>query len=76
MEFEKLCSIIAEVLDIEPGEIEEKTAFVDDLGANSLDLLEILIKVEGTFDVEIENEMADGVETVGEVAEVIRRAVR
>ena len=75
MELEKLCSIIAEVLQIEEKSITEDTAFVEDLGADSLDVFQIMMGVEELFDIEISSETVDGLITVGEAADEIRRVV-
>ena len=53
MEFEKLQSIIGEVLNLEPEEITMDSTFVDDLGADSLDLFQIIMGIEEEFDIEI-----------------------
>ena len=53
MEFEKLQSIIAEVLNAEPEEIKASASFVDDLGADSLDIFQIVMGIEEEFDIEI-----------------------
>ena len=55
MEFEKLQQIIAEVLNIDPEEITMNTTFVDDLGADSLDVFQIINDIEDEFDVSVEN---------------------
>ena len=52
MEFEKLQQIIAEVLNIDPEEITMNTTFVDDLGADSLDVFQIIMGLEEEFDIE------------------------
>ncbi|MCI9545935.1 MAG: acyl carrier protein [Lachnospiraceae bacterium] len=75
MELEKLCSIIAEALNIDVKEIGEDTAFVDDLGANSLDMFEILVGVEEEFDIELDSEAADRIVSVGDAAEEIKKAM-
>ena len=54
MEFEKLCSIIAEVMDVDPGGLTEDTAFVEDLGADSLDVFQIIMGIEEKFDIELD----------------------
>ena len=59
MEFDKLCKIIAEVLGVDAAEVKEDTTFMEDLGADSLDLYQILIKVEEEFDIKIS---ADAIE--------------
>ena len=59
MEFEKLQAIIAEVLNIEPEEVTMQSTFVDDLGADSLDIFQIIMGIEEEFDIEIPNEAAE-----------------
>ena len=53
MEFEKLQQIIAEVLNIDPEEITMNTTFVDDLGADSLDVFQIIMGIEEEFDLSL-----------------------
>ena len=59
MEFEKLKKIICEVLNANEEEIKLDTTFVDDLGADSLDIFQIIMGIEEEFDIEIPNEEAD-----------------
>ena len=59
MEFEKLKKIIAEVLNVDEEEITMETTFVDDLGADSLDIFQIIMGIEEEFDIEIANEDAE-----------------
>ena len=66
MEFEKLQQIIAEVLNVEPDEITMDTTFVDDLGADSLDVFQIIMGIEEEFDIEIPNEAAESIVTVAD----------
>ena len=75
MEFEKLCAIIAEVMGIDAGEITEDTAFVEDLGADSLDMFQIILGVEEKFDIGLDIGSADQIISVGAAAEAIKRAV-
>ncbi len=74
MEFEKLQKIISEVLNVGEDEITMDTTFVDDLGADSLDIFQIIMGIEETFDIEIDNEEAEKIATVGDAAEQIRNA--
>lgn len=75
MEFEKLQEIIADVMNIEDKDtITQDSAFVDDLGADSLDVFQIIMGIEETFDIEIENEDAEKIVTVGDAVEQIRNA--
>ena len=64
MEFEKLKKIIAEVLNVDPDEITMETTFQDDLGADSLDVYQIIMGIEEEFDIEIPAESAEQVTTV------------
>ena len=75
MEFEKLKKIIAEVLNVDPDEITMETTFQDDLGADSLDVYQIIMGIEEEFDIEIPAESAQQVTTVEEAVEMIKNAV-
>ena len=72
MEFEKVRAIIADVLNLDENEITEESAFVDDLGADSLDIFQIIMGIEEEFDIEIENEEAESIVTVGDAVEKIK----
>ena len=75
MEFEKLKKIIAEVLNVDVDEITMDTTFVDDLGADSLDIFQIIMGLEEEFDIEIANEEAEKIATVGDAVEQIKNAL-
>ena len=75
MEFEKLKKIIAEVLNVDPDESTMETTFQDDLGADSLDVYQIIMGIEEEFDIEIPAESAEQVTTVEEAVEMIKNAV-
>ena len=75
MEFEKLKKIIAEVLNVDEEEIKMDTTFVDDLGADSLDIFQIIMGLEEEFDVEIANEEAENIVTVADAVEQIKKAL-
>ena len=75
MEFEKLQQIIAEVLNVDVDEITPDTTFVDDLGADSLDVFQIIMGIEEEFDIEIPTEEAEKIVTVGDAAEAIKSAI-
>ena len=74
MEFEKLQKIISEVLNIEPEEITMDTTFVDDLGADSLDVFQIIMGIEEEFDIEIANDAAEKIVTVKDAVDEIKEA--
>ena len=74
MEFEKLQEIIADVLNVETNDITEDTTFVDDLGADSLDIFQIIMGIEDTFDIQIPEDAAEHITTVAEAVEQIQAA--
>ena len=74
MEFEKLQEIIADVLNVNADEITMETKFVDDLGADSLDIFQIIMGIEEAFDIEIDNDDAEKIVTVGDAVEQIKNA--
>lgn len=75
MEFEKLQAIIADVLNVPKDDIIPETTFVDDLGADSLDIFQIIMGIEEEFDIEIDNEEAEKITTVQDAVEQIKKAV-
>ena len=75
MEFEKLKKIIAEVLNVDPEEITPESTFMDDLGADSLDVYQIIMGIEEEFDIEVAPEKAEKITTVEEAVEMIKSAV-
>ena len=75
MEFQKLKEIIADVLNVDMDDVTMETTFVDDLGADSLDIFQIIMGIEEAFDIEIENEEAEKIVTVGDAVEKIKNAI-
>ena len=75
MEFEKLQDIIADVLNVQKDEIKPETTFVDDLGADSLDVFQIIMGIEEEFDIEIPTEEAEKIVSVGDAVEQIKNAI-
>ena len=75
MEFEKLKKVIAEVLNVDPDEITMETTFTEDLGADSLDVFQIIMGIEEEFDIEIPTEKAEKINTVEEAVELIKSAL-
>ncbi|WP_058486328.1 acyl carrier protein [Defluviitalea phaphyphila] len=74
MILEKVKKIIAEQLNIQESEITEDTSFQDDLGADSLDIFQIVMALEEEFDMEISNEDAEKIITVKDAVEYIKNA--
>ena len=74
MEFEKLQSIIAQVLNMDPEEITMDSSFIDDLGADSLDLFQIIMGIEEDFDIDFPESAAAQIITVGDAFEQINKS--
>jgi acyl carrier protein len=74
MELEKLREVIASVLNVDPNEITEETTFLEDLGADSLDVYQIIMKIEEAYDIEIPAEQAEHISTVGEAVNLIKNS--
>jgi len=72
MVFEKVQEKVAEQLGVEADEITMESSFIDDLGADSLDIVELLMALEEEFDIEIPDEEAEKLSTVGDVVEYIK----
>ena len=72
MELEMIKAIIAEVLNIDADSITADTTFVDDLGADSLDIFQIIMGIEEEYDIELENEAVEQIQTVSDAVEAIR----
>ncbi|MBQ2696017.1 MAG: acyl carrier protein [Clostridia bacterium] len=72
MEFEKIVKIISEQLGVDASSITKETALVDDLGADSLDVVELIMAMEEEFDMEIADGEADGIKTVGDILDYIK----
>ena len=75
MEFEKLQKIISEVLNVEPEKITMDTTFIDDLGADSLDVFQIIMGVEEKLNIEVDTDAAEKLSTVGDAVELIKKTV-
>ncbi|MBR1635376.1 MAG: acyl carrier protein [Lachnospiraceae bacterium] len=72
MEFDLLKDIIAEVLNVDPAEITRETTFEDDLGADSLDLFQIIMGIEEKLNLEVDTDAIENVKSVGEAEELIK----
>ncbi len=75
MEFEKIRDIIVEVLNVEESDVKMESTFIDDLGADSLDVFQIIMGLEEEFDIEIPSDEAEKIVTVGDAVEQIKKAV-
>ena len=74
MEFEKLQGIIADVLNVDASDITMETTFVDDLGADSLDIFQIIMGIEDEFDIQIPDDAAESIVTVNDAVVQIQNA--
>lgn len=74
MEFEKLQNIIADVLNIDKEKITPETTFIDDLGADSLDVFQIIMGIEDEFDIQIPDDAAESIVTVNDAVVQIQNA--
>ncbi|MBQ4526943.1 MAG: acyl carrier protein [Clostridia bacterium] len=72
MVFETVKDIIANQLGVNADDITNSSDFIDDLGADSLDIVELIMALESEFDIEIPEEEAENVRTVGDVVEYIK----
>ncbi len=70
--FENVKKIILDRLDVEDEKITLKATFKDDLGADSLDIVELVMEIEDEFDIEIADEDAEKIVTVGDAVEYIK----
>lgn len=72
MEFEKVKSVLADQLGVDESIITLDSSFVDDLGADSLDIVELIMGLETEFDIEIPDEEAEKIATVGDAVDYIK----
>lgn len=75
MELERLKEIIADVLSIDTNEITKGSSFVEDLGCDSLDVVEIIMGIEEELDIKIPDEAAENIATVGDAMEEIKKSL-
>jgi acyl carrier protein len=73
MVLEKIKAIMAEQFDIEEDDITTETKIADDLGADSLDVVDLLMLIEDEFEVEIPDEEVDNISTVGDLISYIEK---
>jgi acyl carrier protein len=71
-EFERVKKIVVEQLGVEPDEVQMSSTFVDDLGADSLDIVELIMAFEEEFSIEIPDEKAEKIKTVEDVVNYIK----
>ena len=72
MEFERVKNVIVDQLSVDADEVTLEASFVDDLGPDSLDVVELIMGLETEFDIEIPDEDAEKISTVGDAVEYIK----
>jgi len=71
---DRVKKIVVEHLGVEAGKVEEKASFIDDLGADSLDTVELVMAFEEEFGIEIPDDAAETIQTVGDAVGFITKA--
>jgi acyl carrier protein len=69
---DKVKDVIVEQLNVEEDDVNEEASFVDDLGADSLDIVELVMALEEQFSISIPDEEAENIKTVGDAVEYIK----
>lgn len=73
MVYEKVKDIVVEQLGVKPEDLSMQSSFIDDLGADSLDIVELIMALEEEFNLEISDEDAEKISTVGDVVDYIKK---
>ena len=68
---EKIIDILCDQLDLDREQVTEDSEIIDDLGADSLDIVDLVMTLEEEFDTEITDEMIEGMKTVGDVVKFV-----
>jgi len=72
---DRVAEIIVEQLGITRGEIVPEASFIDDLGADSLDIVELVMAMEETFDIEIPDDDAEKIQTIGDAFSYVKERI-
>ncbi len=75
MVFEKIREIVSQQLGVDAEEITLSSTFIEDLGADSLDVVELVMAMEDEFELEIDEDEADGISTIGDVVDYIKARI-
>ena len=75
MVFDKIKDIIVEQLDVEEDAVTMEASITNDLGADSLDVVDLVMSIEESFDVEIPDEEVENIKTVGDIVKYIENKV-
>ena len=69
--FERIKELVAEKVGVDPEDISMETSFADDLDADSLTLFELVMAIEDEFDIEVDDESIEKIETVGDIVKYL-----
>ncbi len=72
---ERVVNIVAEQLGVSKDQVQNETSFVNDLGADSLDTVELVMELEEEFDINIPDDVAEKIQTVGQAIDHIEKAI-
>lgn len=72
---DRVIEIVCENLGVNKEQVTEKTSFIEDVGADSLDIVELIMELEEEFEINIPDEQAEKIKTVGEAIEYIEREI-
>lgn len=76
MIFEKICSIVADVFPVSEDSLEMTTSFMEDLNADSLDLVEIMMAIEEEFEIgEMEEQVVENIKTIGDAVNAVKEII-
>jgi acyl carrier protein len=73
---ERVIEIVCENLGVNKEQVTRKTSFIEDIGADSLDIVEFVMELEEEFDIQIPDDQAEKIKTVGEAVDYIDQAVK
>ncbi|MBN9520268.1 acyl carrier protein [bacterium] len=73
---QRVIEIVCEHLAVQKDQVSRKTAFIEDIGADSLDIVELIMELEEEFDIQIPDDQAEKIKTVGEAIDYIENAIK
>ena len=73
---QRVIDIVCEHLAVNKDQVSDNTSFIEDIGADSLDIVELVMELEEEFDIQIPDDQAEKIKTVGEAVEYIKAAVK
>jgi acyl carrier protein len=67
----RICTLVADQLGVDVAEVTRDASILDDLGADSLDVVELVLSLEDTFDIEVSDEEVEGMRTIGDIQQYV-----